>query len=76
MTAEQHYLENAMGVFLNYKKLAEGSFDQLKKESDFHYQPDAESNSIAIIVKHLSGNMLSRWTDFAKRIFVIGMRSL
>ncbi len=33
-------------------------------DEDLHWQPDAESNSIAIIMKHMAGNMLSRWTDF------------
>jgi hypothetical protein len=32
--------------------------------ADFHYKPDAESNSIAIVIQHISGNMISRWTDF------------
>jgi Protein of unknown function (DUF1572) len=64
MSIGQHYLENTIGVFMNYKKLAENSFIQLNLESDFHHQPDSESNSIAVIIKHLSGNMISRWTDF------------
>jgi hypothetical protein len=46
-----------------YKDLAEKAFEQLD-EKDFHFQPNAESNSIAIIVQHLSGNMLSRFTNF------------
>jgi len=64
MSLEKHILENTIGVFKNYKTLAEKSFAQLNNNSDFHYQPDTESNSIAIIVKHISGNMISRWTDF------------
>lgn len=64
MNFEKHYLENTIGVFKNYKTLAEKSFAQLSNDKNFHYTPDSESNSIAVIVKHLSGNMISRWTDF------------
>ncbi len=46
-----------------YKILGEKTFEQLSDEQLF-IQLNEESNSIAIIVKHLSGNMLSRWTDF------------
>ena len=34
------------------------------EEKDFYYQPDASSNSLAVIIQHMSGNMLSRWTNF------------
>lgn len=61
---EKHFLENTIGVFKNYKTLAEKTFSQLKNDEDFHYQTDSESNSIAVIIKHLSGNMISRWTNF------------
>ncbi len=64
MNFEKHFLENTIGVFKNYKTLAEKSFVQLSEDKDFHYTPDSESNSIAVIIKHLSGNMISRWTDF------------
>jgi hypothetical protein len=43
--------------------LGEGALDQLEP-ADWHYAPDPDSTSIAVIVKHLHGNMLSRWTDF------------
>lgn len=46
-----------------YKSLAEKTFEQLD-EIDFHYQPNEESNSIAMIIQHLAGNMLSRFTNF------------
>src|SRR5215813_13633849 len=59
----QHYLEDALHTFRDYKKLADRAFDQTSEE-DFFRTPDPESNSIAIIVKHMAGNMLSRWTDF------------
>ena len=64
MSIEKHFLENSTGVFVNYRNLAERSMAQLDSDADFHYAPDAESNSIAVIVKHMSGNMISRWTDF------------
>jgi hypothetical protein len=64
MSLEKHFLENTIGVFINYRNLAEKSFAQLDRDANLHYQPDAESNSIAVIMKHMAGNMISRWTDF------------
>lgn len=49
--------------FENYKELGEKTFEQLSEEQLF-IKINIESNSIATIVKHISGNMLSRWTDF------------
>jgi len=57
------YIESATKQFLYYKTLAEKSFEQLQDEQLFASVND-NTNSIAVIVKHLSGNMLSRWTDF------------
>ena len=59
----QHYLEDALRTFRDYKKLGERAFAQLSDE-DFFRTIDDESNSIAVIIKHIAGNMLSRWTDF------------
>jgi hypothetical protein len=59
----QHYLEDALNTFRDYKKLGERAFAQLSDE-DFFRTIDEESNSIAVIIKHLAGNMISRWTDF------------
>ncbi len=59
----QHYLENALATFRGYKTLAEKAFQQLT-DVDLFRTIDEESNSIAIIMKHMSGNMISRWTDF------------
>ena len=59
----QHYLEDVLRTFQDYKKLAERALAQLD-DADFFRTIDEESNSIAIIMKHLAGNMLSRWTDF------------
>lgn len=57
------YLESAKAQFQHYKSIGERTFDQLNDE-DLFWQSNEESNSIAIIVKHLWGNMLSRWSDF------------
>jgi hypothetical protein len=57
------YLESVTKQFEYYKLLGEKAMEQLPDEKLF-WQYNEESNSIAIIVKHLSGNMLSRWTDF------------
>ncbi|RFS16505.1 DUF1572 domain-containing protein [Emticicia sp. C21] len=58
-----HYLTSTRKQFEYYKMLGEKTFAQLSDEQLF-WQYNEESNSIAIIVKHLWGNMLSRWTDF------------
>jgi hypothetical protein len=57
------YVKDSVGVFGYYKKLGEGAMAQCPDEGLFTTL-DAESNSIAIIVKHLAGNMRSRWTNF------------
>ena len=56
-------LESAIQQFRDYKLLAEKAFAQLA-EKDFHFQPNDETNSIAINITHLHGNMMSRWTNF------------
>src|SRR5256714_10464810 len=58
-----HYLEDALYTFRYYKQLAEKAFGQISDE-DFFRTIDRESNSIAVNMKHMAGNMLSRWTDF------------
>lgn len=58
-----NYLENVIKLFEYYKVLGEKTIDQLDNEQLF-WQYNEESNSIGMIVKHLWGNMLSRWTDF------------
>lgn len=57
------YLQSVIKQFEYYKMLGEQTFDQLPEEKLF-WQINTESNSIAMIVKHLHGNMLSRWTHF------------
>jgi len=59
----EHYLQDAVRVFRGQKKLADGAIAQVSDEEFFH-TIDAESNSIAVIMKHMAGNMRSRWTDF------------
>ena len=59
---ENTFLPSAIKQFEYYKLLGEQTFAQLKEE-ELTWQYNAESNSIATIVKHLAGNMLSRWTD-------------
>ena len=66
MTTEaivQNYLDDALKAFRAYKKLAEKAIAQLQDE-EFFVTLDEESNSVAVIMKHMAGNMLSRWTDF------------
>lgn len=58
-----NYLEGVKKQFEYYKLLGDKTFAQVNDEQLF-WQYNDESNSIAIIVKHLWGNMLSRWTDF------------
>ena len=58
-----HYIEEARRQLRGQKRLAEGAIAQLKDEELFR-MIDPESNSIAILVKHIAGNMRSRFTDF------------
>ena len=57
------YLEDSIALFRFYKKMSEGAIEQVTDEQLFDTL-DEEMNSIAIIVKHMSGNMRSRWTNF------------
>ena len=59
---ENEYLASAIKQFEYYKLLGDKAMEQLPAEKLF-WQYNDESNSIGTIVKHLSGNMLSRWTD-------------
>ncbi|MEP7375030.1 MAG: DUF1572 family protein [Chitinophagaceae bacterium] len=60
---ETIFLKSAIQQFRDYKALCDKTFVQLQ-DTDFHYQPNKSTNSIAIIITHLHGNMLSRWTNF------------
>lgn len=57
------YLEDSLEIFRHYKKLAERAMAQVADEQLFATL-DPEANSIAVIIKHMAGNMRSRWTDF------------
>lgn len=57
------YIEDSLAVFRYYRSLADRAMDQVQ-DADLFASIDKESNSIAIIVKHMAGNMRSRWTDF------------
>ena len=61
----QDFFQDSLMLFREYKKLAEGAIAQLPDpDRNLFYTPDKESNSIAIIMKHMAGNMRSRWRDF------------
>lgn len=59
----QNYFEDAIGSFKGYKKLADKAIAQMKDE-EFFVTLDEEANSVAVIMKHMAGNMFSRWTNF------------
>ena len=63
MDYHQSFIQNIIQQFEYYKMLGEKTFAQVPDDKLF-WQYNEDSNSIATIVKHLSGNMLSRWTDF------------
>ena len=58
-----NYHSDALECFRNYKKLAERAIEQVDDE-EFFKAIDDEANSIAVVVKHIAGNLISRWTDF------------
>ena len=59
----KNFLETSIRRFRYYKNLGDKTLAVLTSEQ-LHYRPNEESNSIAIIIHHMSGNMLSRWTNF------------
>lgn len=63
MNTSESYLESVKKQFLYYKMLGEKAMVQLEPEQLF-VSVNEDTNSIATIIKHISGNMLSRWTDF------------
>jgi len=58
-----HYLDEIRRQFRGHKRMGDRAMEQLR-DQDFFVTLDAESNSVAILVKHLAGNMRSRFTDF------------
>ncbi len=63
MTIGKEFLSSAITRFKDYKTLGDKTFAQLQDE-DFFLQPNTASNSIAVTIQHLHGNMVSRWTNF------------
>lgn len=63
MNPNLHFIESTVFEFRRYKTLGEGTFNQLS-EIEMHWKSNPEDNSIALIIKHLWGNMRSRWTNF------------
>ncbi|MFI5262974.1 MAG: DUF1572 family protein [Candidatus Kapaibacterium sp.] len=63
MTIGEEFLNQSRKVFRSQKDLADKAIAQLS-DGELLWQPDPESNSVAINMKHLAGNMISRWTDF------------
>ena len=57
-----HFTGDALKRMLYYKSLGDKTFEQLD-EKDFHWRPDETTNSIAIIIQHMYGNMMSRFTN-------------
>jgi hypothetical protein len=60
---ERTFLDSAIKRLRYYKDLGDKTFAQLDEDA-FHFTPAEECNSIAVIIQHMHGNMLSRWTDF------------
>jgi len=63
MEIGEHFLEDAIGTLRRYKALAERAITQLD-DAQVHRVPEGGSNSVAILVKHLAGNMRSRWSEY------------
>lgn len=63
MNIGREYLKTVIKRFTEAKITTEKAIEQLT-EGELFWSPNEESNSIAIIIKHMSGNMVSRWTDF------------
>jgi len=63
-TSYNDFLQESINELKKYKGFAEKAIAQLHTDDEMHWQPGEESNSVAVIMKHLHGNMLSRWTDF------------
>ena len=64
MGIEAAYLRDMARTFRNYQTLGEQAIAQVASDADLHTQIDPASNSIAVVVKHVAGNLRSRFTDF------------
>jgi len=65
LSVTQDYLKDSLAAFRAYKKLAEKALTQVE-DDEFFAILDEEANSIAVVMKHMAGNMFSRWTDFLR----------
>lgn len=63
MSFSRNFIESAISEFQRYKALGDKTFSQLS-DKEIHWQNGDFDNSVAIIAKHIAGNMLSRWTNF------------
>jgi len=63
MSIGTSFLQSAIKRLSYYKELGDKTLAQLS-DADLHFQPNEESNSVAVIMQHTAGNMLSRWTNF------------
>src|SRR5262245_53421545 len=61
---KEEYLKDIVRSFRSYKALGDAALAQVPSDAAFHTELDPDSNSIAIIVKHVGGNLRSRYTDF------------
>ena len=59
----EEFLRSSRARFAELKALGDRALERLE-EGELRFTPDPESNSVAVIVQHVAGNMLSRWTDF------------
>ena len=59
----EEFLKDCIKRFLYYKELGDKTLEQISEE-ELHWMPSSESNSIALIIQHMHGNMKSRWTNF------------
>ena len=59
----EEFLRSARARFAELKALGDAAIGRMD-EADLRFTPDPESNSVAVIVQHVAGNMMSRWTDF------------
>ncbi len=62
-SVQEEYLRDIKITFDKYKAMSDKTFEQLS-DNDFHFMLDETSNSIAVIIQHISGNLISRFTDF------------
>ncbi|MEP7256400.1 MAG: DUF1572 family protein [Ferruginibacter sp.] len=63
MSLASSFLQSAIKRVNYYKELGDKTFEQLN-DNDFHFLTNTENNNIAVIIQHMAGNMLSRWTGF------------